>query len=279
MKTDDRVDTVDLFPKLDAKLIELLRTLTPEDWQKPTLAPQWSVKDVAAHLLDGNLRTLSMLRDGYWGTPAPEINSYRELVEYLNRLNAEWVVAMKRISPTILIEWLEQSGNQYSTYLKTLDPTAKATFAVAWAGEQESQNWFHIARDYTEKWHHQQQIRAAVGQEQDLYVKELFRPYLETSMRALPYHYRDVKQPAGTVIKFVVRAEKDYLWFLYSDGGTWKLMQSTNLVPTSEIVMSKETSWRIFTKALPPEEARKQITSKGNRQLAEKIVEMVAVIA
>jgi uncharacterized protein (TIGR03083 family) len=279
IKTGNMIDTVHLFPLLDAKLIHVLRTLTPEDWQRPTFATQWSVKDVAAHLLDGNLRTLAMLRDGYFGTNAPAINSYRELVEYLNGLNAEWIVAMKRLSPASIIELLEHTGKQYNTFMKTLDPLKKAAFSVAWAGEQESQNWFHIARDYTEKWHHQQQIRAAVGQEEALYAGELFHPYLETSMRALPYHYRNVKEPAGTVIKFVVRGEIDYAWFLYSDGETWELQQATDLTPASEITMSKEISWRIFTKGIIPEEARKQVSSKGNPKLAEKIVDMVAVMA
>jgi hypothetical protein len=50
--------------------------------------------------------------------------------------------------------------------LKELDPFAEAIFSVGWAGEEKSLNWFHIAREYTEKWHHQQQIRLAVGQEQ-----------------------------------------------------------------------------------------------------------------
>ena len=279
MSTGDIITTVDLFPRLDAKLIEVLRTLTPEDWEKPTLASAWRVKDVAVHLLDGNLRTLSMLRDGYFSTPAPEINSYRELVEYLNRLNAEWVVAMKRLSPAIIIELLEQTGQQYSAFLKTLDPMEKSAFAVAWAGEEESQNWFHIAREYTEKWHHQQQIRAAVGQEQALYVGELFQPYLETTMRALPYHYRNAKEPRGTVIEFVVRGESDYVWFLYSNGDSWKLQKDVNSAPTSRIIMSQETSWRIFTKGISPEAARKQIRSEGNKPLAERVVDMVGVMA
>jgi hypothetical protein len=37
-----------LFPKIEAKLIELLRSLTPEEWEKQTIAPKWKVKDVAA---------------------------------------------------------------------------------------------------------------------------------------------------------------------------------------------------------------------------------------
>ena len=80
--------TLPLFPALDRLLLELLRSLTPADWQRPTLARQWTVKDVAAHLLDGNLRTLSMLRDGHFG-PAPADTSYVGLVVHLNRLNAD----------------------------------------------------------------------------------------------------------------------------------------------------------------------------------------------
>jgi len=48
--------TVDLFPKLDGMLLDLLRSLAPEDWEKQTVSPRWKVKDVAAHLLDTALR-------------------------------------------------------------------------------------------------------------------------------------------------------------------------------------------------------------------------------
>jgi uncharacterized protein (TIGR03083 family) len=82
------INTLPLFSVLDEKLLALLRSLTPADWQRPTLARQWTVKDVAAHLLDGNLRTLAMLRDGYFGE-APDDVGYDGLVAYLNRLNAD----------------------------------------------------------------------------------------------------------------------------------------------------------------------------------------------
>src|SRR6185436_5803192 len=57
--------TAHLFGKLEDKLLELLRSLSPEDWEKQTVAPKWKVKDVAAHLLDTQLRKLSICRDGY----------------------------------------------------------------------------------------------------------------------------------------------------------------------------------------------------------------------
>ena len=31
------------------------------------------------------------------------------------------------------------------------------------AGEAVSANWFDVAREFTERWHHQQQIRLAIG--------------------------------------------------------------------------------------------------------------------
>jgi len=131
-----------------------LQSLTPDDWQRLTLARRWPVKDVAAHLLDGNLRTLSMLRDGYFGEAPGEINSYDDLLGFLNRLNAEWVTSTRLLSPAVLIDVLTQSGREYADFLAALDLQAPAAFAVAWAGESESANWFYIAREYAEKWHH-----------------------------------------------------------------------------------------------------------------------------
>ena len=64
MHRPEPIIVVDLFPKLEQKLIELLNGLTPADWRKPTMCPQWTVKDIVAHLLDGNLRRLSRVRDG-----------------------------------------------------------------------------------------------------------------------------------------------------------------------------------------------------------------------
>jgi hypothetical protein len=55
----------DLFPEVTSRLLELLRSLTPDEWQLPTVSSRRTVKDIASHLLDGSLRRLSMQRDGY----------------------------------------------------------------------------------------------------------------------------------------------------------------------------------------------------------------------
>eukprot|EP00456_Euglypha_rotunda_P061022 TRINITY_DN51066_c0_g1_i1.p2 TRINITY_DN51066_c0_g1~~TRINITY_DN51066_c0_g1_i1.p2 ORF type:complete len:165 (-),score=14.40 TRINITY_DN51066_c0_g1_i1:10-504(-) len=139
-------DLVHLLPVLDNKLMELLSTLTPQEWHAPTVARLWKVKDVVAHLLDGNIRILSMLRDGYQGV-TPEIHSHQDLLNFLNQLNADWVRAMQRVSPDMLVLLHRITGKMFCDYYATLDPLAKSPFAVSWAGEEESTNRMHRSEE------------------------------------------------------------------------------------------------------------------------------------
>ncbi|MEZ5041951.1 MAG: maleylpyruvate isomerase N-terminal domain-containing protein [Saprospiraceae bacterium] len=279
MKKPIPIHIVDLLPKLDRLLIELLDSLSINDWSKQTIAPEWQIKDVAVHLLDGNLRTLSMLRDHYYGEKPAQIDSYQDLVAYLNQLNADWVKATKRLSPQVIIEWLKKSGEEYCDFLKTLAPNDNAAFSVAWAGENESKNWFHIAREYTEKWHHQQQIRLAVQREKELLKAEWYLPYLDTSVRALPYHYRSVKGVANDLIKFTFRGETDKIWFLKYQDNKWELLTEVDERPNCEVIIKDAYAWRIFTKGMDKKEAIELSEIIGNRAIGLSIFEMTAVMA
>lgn len=267
-----------LLPQIDGLLISFLKSLSPEDWKLQSLAPKWKVKDVALHLLDGNLRALSMLRDNHFGLPGPASGAYEDMVQYLNQLNADWIQATRRLSPRIIVDLLESSGKEYCDYIQSLDPEMKATFTVDWAGEAGTKNWFHIAREYTEKWHHQQQIRLAVGKEDELLKHQWYFPYLDTSIRALPHHYRSVSAEEGTIIKFVFQGEKDKTWFLCKDV-QWKLgLESQNDV-NCEVLIKDEDAWKIFTKGMKREEAISRATIKWDRKLGLRIFELIAVMA
>jgi len=272
------IDVVSLMPELDKMLLLLLEGLSAKDWNKQTIAPDWRVKDVAVHLLDGNLRTLSMLRDKYYGERADGIASHDNLIDFLNKLNADWVKAMKRLSPKVIIDLLRTSGKEYCDYLATLKLDDIAEFPVTWAGETESKNWFHIAREYTEKWHHQQQVRLAVGREQDLMEEKWYLPYLDTSVRALPYHYRSVKGRDSDLIKFTFFGKSEKSWFLYYNKG-WELFTSSNRVPLCEVRVRDMDAWRLFTKGMDRGEAMEHSEIIGDRALGEKIFDMVAVMA
>ncbi|SFQ68880.1 maleylpyruvate isomerase N-terminal domain-containing protein [Hymenobacter arizonensis] len=273
------IEVLPLFPVLDQRLAELLRSLSPTDWQRPTLARQWTVKDVAAHLLDGNLRTLSMLRDGHFGEAPDDPDSYQGILTFLNRLNAEWVRAARRLSPAVLMELLAQSGAEYTAYLNSLDPFAPATFAVAWAGEAESRNWFHIAREYTEKWHHQQQIHAAVGGP-GLLTPELFGPFAETCLRGLPHAYRHVAAPVGTVVHVCITTNLGGTWQLRKVPAGWELQAPDAVaVPATVVSLSPDVAWRLFTKGMSPAEARPHVQLVGSQPLGEAALGLLAVMA
>ena len=271
------IPTIHLFTVLEEKLIELLRSLTAEQWHAPTIARLWNVKDVAAHLLDGNIRTLSMLRDNYFSAQSSNIYTNEDLVNYLNGLNAGWVNAMKRISPETLLTLLEITGQQYTRQVALQDPFAPAIFAVSWAGETSSVNWFHIAREYTERWHHQQQIRDAV-QKPGIMTKELYYPVLDTFMMALPHTYRNMAAPENTVVQVSVSGDGGGDWFL-TKKEHWILSKTNDLPVTARTSINGDIAWKLFTKSWRKNDVQKYITIKGNIPLGEIALDMISVMA
>ncbi|WP_276483242.1 maleylpyruvate isomerase family mycothiol-dependent enzyme [Paraflavitalea pollutisoli] len=271
------IQTVHLLPVLDQKLIELLRSLTPEEWNLPTVARLWTVKDVAAHILDTHLRTLSIARDGYVGDPPGAIGSAQDLIDYLNRLNADYVHASKRLSPAILTELLAVYCPQASAYLATLAPLEQAIFSVGWAGEEVSANWFHIAREYTEKWHHQQQIRDAVNKP-GIMTAELYHPLLDTFMRALPVVYRGTAAPAGTTVKVSISGTGGGDWFITREAG-WVLTDQPATTPAAHTTIDGSIAWKLFSKSWRRPQVIPYTTIMGNRALGEVALDMVSVMA
>ncbi len=270
------VVTAHLFPILDAHLLSFLRSLQPADWNRPTLARQWTVKDVAAHLLDGNIRTLSLARDRHVLSPSQQISDYQSLVAYLNELNRQWVLASRRMSPVVLLDLLEHTGPAVCEHYARLDPFDTALFPVSWAGETTSANWFHIAREYTEKYHHQQQIRHALGN-RELICRDLFPPFVATLLRGLPHTFRDIAAAPGTTIAIVISGEAGGCWTLTASATGWHLNEEQLPLPTSRIELSPDTAWQLFTRAIRPEQAEATIT--GNKTLAAQVLQLVAVMA
>lgn len=265
---------LELLLELDERLLDLLDTLPDQDWNRQTVARQWNIKDVAAHLLDGNIRGLSLGRDQYFGE-VPDIHSYQDLVDFLNRLNADWVRAMKRVSPQMLVTLLRQTGRPYVAYLASLDPDEKALFSVAWAGEHESSNRFHIAREYTEKWLHQQQIRAAISDE-TLLSTRYFRPFIDIFMQALPHTYRDTPADEGSTVEMRVSEDS---WTIGRSDGKWQFLPVAPAEPACRITLTPEIAWPLFSKSIRPEDIREGISVDGDPILAKAGLQMISVMA
>ena len=269
--------TAHLFPKLDGMLMELLRSLAPEDWERQTVSPKWKVKDVAAHLLDTALRGVSIGRDGYVAE-SPAINSSVDLGAFINRLNGEGVTVYRRLSPLVLIRLVEVAVKSLAEYHASRDPYAMAPYRVSWAGEEISPNWFDTAREFTERWHHQQQIRLAVNQP-GIMTRELYHPVLDCFLRGLPFTYRNSSAKTGTLLRFTVSGECGGIWYLYRADEVWQLIEAPTGEAASETTIPQEIAWRIFTKGIDRQSALAQVKVSGDASLVLHVLGMVSIVA
>ncbi len=258
-------------------MLELLRSLTPADWDAQTIAPAWKVKDVAAHLLDTQLRKLSVVRDDYRPGPPPRFTSPADFPAFINRLNREGVEMYRRLSPDVLISMMEVASRASAEFHRSLDPMAEAAFGVSWAGEERSVNWFDTARELTERWHHQQQIRLATNRP-GIMTPELYGPVLDCFMRALPYHYRDQPGEPGTHVRFNVSGDCGGSWYLFHTDERWEQVESPKGRQVAEATIPQEIAWRIFTKGIDREGASAQLTVTGDRALGLHVLQMVSII-
>jgi uncharacterized protein (TIGR03083 family) len=269
--------TAHLFPKLDGMLLELLGSLSAGEWEKQTVSPQWKVKDVAAHLLDTALRGVSLGRDGCL-SEAPKIDSRVELAAYINRLNQEGVTVYRRLSPAVLISLMRVAAKSLAEYHASRDPNATALFGVSWAGEEKSANWFDTAREFTERWHHQQQIRLAVDKP-GIMTRELYHPVLDCFLRALPFTYRDTSAKPGALVQINVSGECGGSWYLRRDEQTWQLVEGPRGEKVSGTTIPQEIAWRIFTKGIDRESALSQVKVTGDAKLGQHVLGMISIVA
>jgi uncharacterized protein (TIGR03083 family) len=270
--------TSHLFEELDGKLIDLLQSLTPSEWQRSTIVPRWNVKQIAAHLVDTPLRRLSIVRDGD-RPPQPEMQNDRDLANFVNELNARGVEVYGRLSPPVLISLMRVAVRELRDYFASLDPAAPAAFGVSWAGERISPNWFDIAREFTERWHHQQQIRLAVDRP-GISTPHLQRPVLDCFMRGLPYAYRDLHASNGGVAHIRIDGASGGDWFVHRHDDRWHLVATAEpRMIVCKTTIPEDIAWRLFTKGIDRAAARAHITIEGDERLASGVLGLVAIIA
>ncbi|HEX2207508.1 MAG TPA: maleylpyruvate isomerase N-terminal domain-containing protein [Longimicrobium sp.] len=271
------VDAVPLFAPLHAELVALLRGLDDADWAGPTVAGAWRVRDVAAHLLDGELRRLSAARDGVQLAADGPVESFGDVVGLINGLNASGVAYARRLSPRIITDLLEVTGRWISGYFASLPPHETATWPVAWAGEARSENWMDVGRDYTEQWHHQMQIRDAVGAP-GLLQRRWLHPLLDLSVRAFRRAYQGVEAAEGTAVVFEVRAEGENTWSVVRQADGWEVFRGAAPGAAARVRTDADTAWRLLYHALSPEAARARVSVEGNATLAEPIIRTRSVM-
>ena len=273
------IDVRDLFPAERQALLQLLSGLTDDQWATPTVCPGWTVKDVALHVLGVDLGNLSVQRDGFVdaSTAGPRGDEWEALVAFVADLNETWVRAARRLSPRLLCELLAVTGEMIAAYFGTLDLLAMG-HPVSWAGPHPAPVWLHVAREYTERWVHQQQIRAALGLpgfDDPTYVA----PVLSTFVHALPHTLRHSGAAPGTRVRLTISGPAGGSWVALRTEDRWALGQADGAPAAATVTVDQDLAWRLFTKAVTPADALPRVRIEGDRSLGAVVLDTVSIIA
>jgi uncharacterized protein (TIGR03083 family) len=267
------IDVRPLFPRERRALLGLLGSLEPGDWSAATICPGWDVHDVVGHILHDYVRRLSGGRDGHHGAAPADDES---LAAYLARENEVFVRAARRCSPRVLIDLLAHLGPQLDALWSARDPHARADTDVSWAAtDVPSPAWLDMAREYTEFWVHQQQVRDAVscpGADEP----ELMGPVVDTFLRALPHTLRGEARPEGTTVRFEVLGPAGGVWHAVRGAERWRMADGGE--PAASVAMDQDTLWRLASRGVTVEEARGRAIMDGDPALAEAATTLLSII-
>ena len=276
MREIEPLEVKGLFPGLLEELLKVLESLSAEEWDLPTTCPGWSVHDLASHVLGVEVGQLSMGRDGY-GAALIDAGDWDDLVAGLNCHNERWVRSMRGVSPRLLTDLIRSTGQQTNRYLGSLDPLLAGPI-VSWAGATPAPMWLHIAREYTERWHHQQQIRMAAGRPL-LTDRYWFAPVIATFVHGLPRSYSDVDAPVGSIVRITISGPSGGTWLIVRTRSTWILGRDDSSASDAHVTIGEIDAWKLFTKSVASGDIESRASVEGNRALGPRALSTVSIIA
>lgn len=270
------IHALEALDRVEGELLTLLATISPPEWDAPTIVPGWRVRHVVGHLIDTATRKLAIVRDGVT-VDRPASAAPDDVRAFVDRLNAEGVRVYGRLSPAVARTVMASVSTASLAWHRSLDPMAPATFAVSWAGETRSPNWFDTARELTERWHHQAQIRLALHRP-PLTSRALYHPVLDCFMRVLPYAYRDVHAAPGTLVSVRVDGDAADDWQLYRTPDRWVLTGGLPNPPAAVATIPGDIAWRVFTKGIERAEIERRAIVEGDRALVSYALGATAIV-
>jgi uncharacterized protein (TIGR03083 family) len=269
------LDVRPLFPVERGALVDLLAALEPDEWSRATVCPGWAVRDVAGHILHDYVRRLSADRDRH---PGPEFGSDETLAAFLARSNEDFVRTARQISPRLIIDLLDHLGTQLDVEWSSREMGDPARADVSWAAPGlPAPVWLDVAREYSELWVHQQQIRDAVGRPGGT-EPWLLHPVLDTFMRALPQTLHGTSAPVGATVRVRVPGPAGGQWAAARRIDRWSLDDDAAGVVAAEVEIGAETLWRLATRGITVQTARKLATTHGDTTLSNAVLEIVSIV-
>ncbi|MDY7106853.1 MAG: maleylpyruvate isomerase family mycothiol-dependent enzyme [Actinomycetota bacterium] len=234
------VDLRGVFAPQRETLLAFLRSLDSADWARPTACDGWDVADLVAHVLGDVVGRISGARDGGFRA-APRTGE--ALPTFIDRVNGEWVTGCRRLSPQLLVEMLEAAGPAHDAVWAG-QPLDAPSLGVSWAGVDPAPAWFDAARDVTEYWVHERQLRDAVGAEPgglpDLGT------VLDVFARGLPHAL--ARSTVDAEVITVAAEPPGVSWTLVRDGSRWSMADHPVAAGATVVTFDGGQLWRRWTR-------------------------------
>ena len=180
-------------------------------------------------------------------------------------------------TPVEIADRLRDVSGRLVALLRTLEPDDWHRPTVS--SERDVKD---IAREYTEKWHHTQQIFEATSRESTITERRLFHPCLDIFLRALPFTYRAVNAAPGTLVRVTITGPAGGAWALLRADEGWLPVTDTDTEPTAHVILRQNSAWKLFTRRHDRDTARTRfpdIQIEGDIDLGGHVLEMVSVVA
>jgi uncharacterized protein (TIGR03083 family) len=251
--------------------LALLDGLADDDWQHETECPGWTVHGIALHVLGNDLSLLSRQRDASPSglIPVAQRRGARDLAGLLDVFNQEWVSAASFLSPRLVIELLELTGDWTAEWFDKV-PGDRLGEPVPWMGPEPAPYFLVAAREYVERWvHHHQIARATDSKRPDdattLHAVEALAPGFPRLLA--PLHAPDDAIVGVTVL--------DRSWTLSGPGGGWAVQSGQPASSTAEIALvAPDIAARAFSRGLTASEMTEAVEARGDAELASDVTQL-----
>ncbi len=273
------IDVRPLFAVDRRRLLELLAGLDGADWRRPTACPGWSVHDVAAHIAHDHIRRLSGTRDRH---ESAGFLPGEDLAAFIDRVNQEFVENARAWSPAILIDLVAHLGPQLDDVWAGLDLEGPAAIDVAWADPGTvAPVWLDVAREFSEFWIHQQQVRDAVGASGtfDTPGDEVTGAVVDTLIRGLPLTLATDPAGTGKRVGVQVTGVGARSWVATRRPDRWHLTPANDVGDCDAAVqLSADTLWRVASRGISPDVAAGRAVLTGDGDLARAALNLLSII-
>jgi uncharacterized protein (TIGR03083 family) len=258
-----------------AALLQLLRGLSTEDWERPTECPAWNVQQLALHILGDDLSLLARQRDAtlkqglvLYGESHPGLT----FMQLLDGFNEQWVTASKFFSRELLLALLEVVGEWSDDFYANVGLDTISREPVGFFAQIEpSPYWQIIAREYAERVIHQSQIRRAVGASE--LGGEIVAWMGRVVVHALALWLADYQASDGATIGMDFGTAGSWTWRRGADG--WSVIEGID-APDARVGVAPDHVVRLLTRGVSADGANSVLEVSGDEQLARGALALVA---